>query len=255
MPKHNGRQDITARTVRAKKREIAARYAWQAEQHSGKISKARLLTLLRLRELERLYAARQCLIDDDAGREYLEIAAHHIAHLHGDVERHIIGWCATWAPWLPGSKATDLAKRIAAEPRKWNAVSLGNELNLTPAERESLKITTFRPAGWTKKHLDKANKEKRRIRAKERRKRIAAAEGRILRAKPGRPRKTAPATAGTDIRAHQDISNGRHAFLCQAETSTKRQSPHWAVDADLTSAKTTQTSSSTATQEQFKEAA
>jgi hypothetical protein len=215
-PEHNV-AEATSRTIRAKKREISIRYAWQASQRNGeKLSKSRMLTLVRMRELERLYAARQCLVDDDAGREYLEIAAHHIAQLRGEVEKHIVQWCQRWAPWMPSAEAAAIAQCAAAKPRKWKAASLGDELNLTPEERDALSITTFRPAGWTKKHIDKANAKKRAAREKERRRNKAAAEGRILRAKPGRPRKTA---AGTNIRAHQGIGNGGHAFPCQGEPS------------------------------------
>jgi hypothetical protein len=204
------------RTICAKRREISIRYAWNSYKNDGKISKSRMLTLVRLRELERLYTARQCLVDDDAGREYLEIAAHHIAQLRGEVAKHIVQWCQRWAPWMPAAEAAAMARRVADKPRKWKAASLGDELNLTPEERDALNISTFRPAGWTKRHLDKANKEKRRIRAHQRRQRIAAAEGKILRAKPGRPRKTA---AGTNIRAHQGRVSGGHAFPPQAEPS------------------------------------
>jgi hypothetical protein len=185
------------KTVRAKKREIAIRYAaaWSALNREGKISKSRMMTLIRLRELECLYAARhgnQWISADDAGREYLEIAAHHIAHLRGEVEAHIIAWAKQWAPWLPTDEAEELARRVAAKPRKWRADSLGRELNLTPEERDALSISTIRPAGWTKKQIDKANQEKRKARAHDQRLRNAKAKGRILRARPGRPRRTSP---------------------------------------------------------------
>lgn len=56
-----------------KKREIAIRCAWQAYQRKGKINKARMWTLIRLRELERLYMQRERLSDGDI------TAAHNIS--------------------------------------------------------------------------------------------------------------------------------------------------------------------------------
>jgi hypothetical protein len=178
------------KTVRAKKREISIRYAWAAYKRDGKISKSRMMTLVRLRELERLYAARQCLIDDDAGREYIGIAAHHIAHLGGEVERHVIAWCQRWASWLPIDEARDLGKRVSAKPRKWKADSLAREVNLTAAERAALNITTIGAVDQTKRQRTEAAKERRSRRDRKRNELMAAAEGRILRARPGRPRKT-----------------------------------------------------------------
>ena len=71
--------------TQARHTEIARRYAWQAQQrrkrHDDKADQARLLTLIRMRELERLFARRygRLLPDDDAGRDDLIVAAHHIA--------------------------------------------------------------------------------------------------------------------------------------------------------------------------------
>ena len=223
------------KTVRAKHHEISVRYAWNAYKRNGEISAAHRMTLTRMRELERLFTARhgaKCLPDDDAGREYLEIAAHHIAHLCGEVEQHLLAWSRMWAPWLLPDEAKELARRVTAKPRRWKAAALGDELNLTPEERAASNITTFRPAGWSKTDIDNANKERRRIREKERRKRIAAAEGRILRARPGRPRKPPLMSwrakenqCGTDISAQQGSLNAGHEFSVHAEPSGTTAAP------------------------------
>jgi hypothetical protein len=73
------------RITQARHTEIARRYAWQARQrrkrHEDKPDPARLLTLIRMRELERIFARRygRLLPDHDAGRDDLIVAAHHIA--------------------------------------------------------------------------------------------------------------------------------------------------------------------------------
>lgn len=202
MGRYSARQG--ADNERGKHHEIKVRYAWQARQRKGEITKKRRTALHRLNELERLFIARNGLDGDiDAARHYIEIVAHHIAHLGGEVENHILCWCTMRAPWFPADEAQEIAETVSARrwPRKWTALSLGNELKVTPEERQSLKIDSFRPAGWSKKRLNRAAKERRKLRERERRKRIAKAEGRILRARPGRPRKI----TGTDIRAPQSL--------------------------------------------------
>lgn len=213
-----------AAEVRAKKREIAVRYAWQTTQRYGAdtdkvVSHDRLITLRRLRELERLYRARYRgpLIDDgDASREYIEIAAHHIGHLRGEVERHIVQWCEVWAPWLPSTEAKEIAKRVAKKSRKWTATSLGNDLNLTEAERAQLEITTIGAAGTTKAERAARRQQRKAQAARASRERKAASEGRTLRPKCGRPPKADNALktfenkcVGTRVRVN---TIGAHAF-------------------------------------------
>jgi hypothetical protein len=83
--------------TQAKHAEIARRYAWQAQQRrkrgDEKPDPARLITLIRLRELERLFQSRygRLLPNDDAGMDDLLVAAHHIAFLRGEVIDHIVG--------------------------------------------------------------------------------------------------------------------------------------------------------------------
>src|SRR5829696_4086328 len=99
-----------AASTRARHREIRRRYAWEARRRRGDTEptdRPNLLTLIRLRDLEAVFHAYygSKLPDDDAGREDLFIAAHHIAHLCGEIEEHIVAWAQIWAPWLPTSQA------------------------------------------------------------------------------------------------------------------------------------------------------
>jgi hypothetical protein len=131
--------------LNAKLNEIARRYAWKARQGRDPTSRQHLLTRVRLREIERLcrYRWGWTLPDDDSGRDDFVIAAHHIAHLRGDVREHIIAWAGVWCPWMTAVEATAIAAEVMAEPIKWKADNLGWRLRLTDAERTMLKITTI----------------------------------------------------------------------------------------------------------------
>jgi hypothetical protein len=207
MSKPNARQGVrlvVAATPEEKafwRAEIARAYkahAWDTQHiknHRGEIGKGRLIALVRLRELESLYVFRYGEMhlpqgDEAAAREYLEITAHHIAHLHGEVENHIIAWSRRWASWLPVGEAKQVAKRVAAKPCKWTADSLARELNVTKVERDTLGLTTIGAVDFTKRQRTKAAKERRSQRDRKRRERAAAEAGRILRARAGRPRST-----------------------------------------------------------------
>jgi MT-A70 len=155
-------------TTRARHTEIARRYAWQAQQRrkrrDEKPDPARLLTLIRMRELERLFERRygRLLPDDDAGRDDLIVAAHHIALLRGDVIKHIVDWARAWAPWMPSAEAERLAERVAAEPRKWTADTLAWRLRLSWAERTDLRITTIGAFDMSKAEREVERKRRRR---------------------------------------------------------------------------------------------
>ena len=84
------------------------------------------------------------LPDDDAGRQDFEIAAHHLWFLRWDRERHIHMWATKWCPWLSLDEVEAVIDRIAANPRKYSASTLGKLLRLTDAERTALSITTIR---------------------------------------------------------------------------------------------------------------
>jgi hypothetical protein len=68
---------------------------------------------LRLRELERIFTARygDTLPYDDAEMQDLIIVAHHIAHLGGEIEKHIVAWVSLWLPEMPLHEAKRLARK------------------------------------------------------------------------------------------------------------------------------------------------
>jgi len=173
--------------VEAKRAEIARRYAWQSRSRrtGEKPDKARLITLIRLRELERIFQYRygRLLPDDDAGRDDLMLAAHHIAFVNGDVVAHIVAWARAWAPWMPKDQAEQLAKRVALAPHKFTADILGWRLRLSAAERSALKVTTIGAFDMSK--AERAEERKRKNREAKRAKRAEISTGRPR----GRPRK------------------------------------------------------------------
>lgn len=136
--------DDRARVVRAKHQEIAIRYAWDARVKKRR-RRPGVLMKVRLRELERLFAHRwgNTLPDDDAGRDDLLVAAHHIAQAYGNPTEHIPAWVREWAPWLSDSACAALVAKVEANPLKWTADKLAWRVRLTDAERTALKITTI----------------------------------------------------------------------------------------------------------------
>ena len=130
--------------------EIARRYAWHAYKGgkrpaTGQTGKSKLITLIRLRELERIISARYGaeLPNNAAGRDMATIAGHHIVHFGADAARHIMAWASVWAPWMPPEQAAELAAGIIARPWKFTADTLGWRLQLSQVERQSLAITTI----------------------------------------------------------------------------------------------------------------
>jgi hypothetical protein len=72
----------TSPTEKAERhRDIARFYAWERRQRRGFVPRTTLIIIVRLREIERLFAARygRTPPDDDAGRDDLLIATHTIA--------------------------------------------------------------------------------------------------------------------------------------------------------------------------------
>ncbi len=128
----------------------------------------------------------------------LLIAAHHAAHLRGDVIANVVGWARAWAPWLPEDKARQLAERVAAEPRKFTADALAWRLRLSMAERTALKVTTIGAFD-----VSKAQRAEERKRKDREAKRAAARSGRPR----GRPKKNASTAVIVSIAA--DAFSGR----------------------------------------------
>lgn len=185
----------------AARQMIRRLYAWDVarrEGREGKTDKAHLIALIRLREIERLLQRRHgcaLLPDDDDGRDSLELVAHHIAHLHGEVEAHIVAWAANWCPWLPQDEAEAVAQRVAAQPLKFKAATLAWRLRLTEIERAELSITTIRPYGVS--DADMAERRRRRDRQYQARRRALQRAGRpepISRTRPWEAAGTSRAT-------------------------------------------------------------
>jgi hypothetical protein len=218
--------------TQARHTEIARRYAWQARQrrkrHEDKPDPARLLTLIRMRELERLFARRygRLLPDDAAGRDDLIVAAHHIAFLRGDVIKHIVGWARAWAPWMPSAVAERLAERVAAEPRKWTADALAWRLRLSMAERTELKITTIGAFDMSKAEREVERKRKRREAERARRAKRSTKRPR------GRPKKCV---------ASREEPIAGHGFSPDRGGSA-REAPDTGLDVNASTQKTRNTS-------------
>jgi len=192
-------EEFTTRLKRARHIEVAHHYAWRARQARKRGQRApadrvRLISLIRVRELERLSVSRwgRFLPDDDAGRDDFLIVAHHIAHLGGEVEAHITAWASRWCPWMTAEEAAAAAAQATAKPIKWRADTLGWRLGLTDAERSALKITTIGAIGVGKTERLARRKEKNKL--AQRARRAARSTG-----KPrGRPKLNA-CTAGSPI--------------------------------------------------------
>jgi hypothetical protein len=190
FPRLSSRADVAARLA-----EVARRYAWQARQkrkvgQSKIAARARLITLIRLRELERLYVSRwgRFLPDDDAGRDDFVIAAHHIVHLGDDANDHIVAWARMWCPWMAVEEAAAIAAEAIARPVKWTADTLGWRLGLTDAERTALKITTIGGIDVSKTQRLERRKERRRAADRARRAKRSSGKPR------GRPKKKCEAS-------------------------------------------------------------
>jgi hypothetical protein len=134
--------------------EIARRYAWHGCQSGntlpsriqpGRTGSSKLITLIRLRELERIFSWRYGAIlpDNYSGRDGLILAAHHIAHSGPHAELHIRAWVRLWAPWMSADQVATLAERVIAKPMKFKADTLGRRLQLSSIERQRLGITTI----------------------------------------------------------------------------------------------------------------
>jgi hypothetical protein len=146
------------RKKRARHWEIACRYAWNANQAS-KRRPVKVLAKVRMRELERLFAYRwgPTLPDDDAGRDDLFVAAHHVANISND---HIADWARLWAPWATAEYITALVDRVAQKPMRWAADTLAWRVRLTDVDRTLLKITTIGAIDCNKAARAKRRKRK-----------------------------------------------------------------------------------------------
>ena len=98
-----GRLDETnqsqAKNIKARHSEIAMRYAWDGRRRGKKREPYNRIANIRLRELERLFGDRwgDALPDDDAGRDELLIALHHIVPIAECPDAAMKDWASVWA--------------------------------------------------------------------------------------------------------------------------------------------------------------
>lgn len=99
---------------------------------------------LRLHDLAKIFRSRygNMLPDDDAGRDDLLVAVHHLASL-AHPRGHITRWLNLWAPWLTLAEHKDIIGDALASPQKWKADALAWRLRLTKEERRMLGVTTI----------------------------------------------------------------------------------------------------------------
>lgn len=99
---------------------------------------------LRLNDLAKIFRARygHVLPDDDAGRDDLMVAVHHLASL-AHPRAHVTRWLELWAPWLTIAEHKQIIGDALANPQRWKADALAWRLRLTAADRRMLGVTTI----------------------------------------------------------------------------------------------------------------
>lgn len=102
------------------------------------------LVTLRLNDLAKLFRGRygHILPDDDAGRDDMLVAIHHLACLPHP-QKPIEHWLEIWAPWLTIAERKLIVEPALACPMRWKADALAWRLRLTAADRATLGITTI----------------------------------------------------------------------------------------------------------------
>jgi len=165
-------------------REVAQRYAWRAYKSkdrlarpaAGETGRSRLIALVRLKELERLFSIRYgaVLPDDSDGWNALTVAAHHIVHLRSDPDRNILDWLYLWAPWLSSEQAQGVVRSVLAQPLRFKAVTLGERISLTNDERTYLRITTIAACDVSEDERQELRRTRRRLADEKRRRKNGA---------------------------------------------------------------------------------
>lgn len=99
---------------------------------------------LRLNDLAKIFRARYgtVLPNDDAGRDDLLIAVHHLACL-AHPRGHITKWLELWAPWLTIAETKAIIGDALANPQRWKADALAWRMRLTKEDRRMLGVTTI----------------------------------------------------------------------------------------------------------------
>jgi hypothetical protein len=135
----------------------------------------RAVWIQRIHALNRIFESRyrgQVFPDDDAGIDDLKILIHHYYWGNPIAMPRIIKLRAPWA------NAEALIAEVNDNPKKWNSVELGKEINFTGREWRQLHVRTITPVDMSKAERDKFN----RIRANERRRVKRKREGMVTRA-------------------------------------------------------------------------
>jgi hypothetical protein len=147
----------------------AANVKWFSTRQKGKRRRRSPMQLvgLRLHDLAKIFRARygDVLPNDDAGRDDLLVAVHHLASL-AHPRGHITSWLNLWAPWLTLAEHKAIIGEAIANPQKWKADALAWRMRLTKEDRRMLGITTIgaideNKAARTKRRraLDRQRKE------------------------------------------------------------------------------------------------
>lgn len=147
----------------------SANIEWFSTRQKGKRKRRSPMQLvgLRLNDLAKIFRARygNVLPNDDAGRDDLMVAVHHLACL-AHPRGHIAKWLDLWAPWLTLAEHKVIIGEALANPQKWKADALAWRMRLTKEDRRMLGVTTIgaideNKAARTKRRrqLDRQRKE------------------------------------------------------------------------------------------------
>ena len=146
-----------------------ANVKWFSTRQKGKRKRRSPMQLvgLRLHDLAKIFRARygNTLPNDDAGRDDLMVAVHHLACL-AHPRGHIAKWLDLWAPWLTLAEHKAIIGEALANPQRWKADALAWRMRLTKEDRRMLGVTTIgaideNKAARTKRRraLDRQRKE------------------------------------------------------------------------------------------------
>jgi hypothetical protein len=187
----------------------------KAHGKAGRLSPMQRVSL-RLNDLARLFRSRYgiTLPNDDAGRDDLLVAVHHLACLPRP-RQAIMHWLEIWAPWMPVADASRLAAEVIANPQRWKADALAWRLRLTMEQRTMLGITTIGSIDVNKGARTKLRKQRDRQRKANQR-----------RAKGATPRKLYEERSVARAKPWQAEGISRSTWYRRRETSACAAHPH-----------------------------
>lgn len=122
-------------------------------------------------ELLRLMAIRygRAISNDEAGRRFRDRVLDTFALCGSEGRRRAENFLVLRCRWMPPAERAIAVKEAFHSQRIWSAEGLGNDLDITEAERKAARIRTFRAAGATdetmlarKKAADSARKQAKR---------------------------------------------------------------------------------------------